>query len=659
MNYTNESISQLKGADRVRMRPAVIFGSDGVEGVQHSYFEIISNAIDEARAGYGDVVEVTRHADHSITVVDHGRGIPVDYNKVEEKYNWELLFTELYAGGKYMNDNYKFSLGLNGLGLCATQYASEYMDVLVQRDGHQYLLHFEKGEMTEGGFAKKKLPEGGSVYLGTGTGTVIKWRPDLEVFKTIDISLDYFKETLHRQAIVNPRLRFVLTDEASGEIFTYWYSKGIRDYVDETVPVNDRLSDIVYFESEGRGRDREDLDDYEVKLNVAFVFANSESYADYYHNSSYLEHGGSPDKAVRYAFTFAVDKLLKDLGKYTKNEKKIGFSDVQDSLSIVISSFSTQTSYENQTKKAINNKYIYEFIVDELKKKLEIFFVENREQAERLANQVLVNKRSREKAESTRLNLKKTLSQKIDLTNRIKKFVDCRTKDRDRKELYILEGDSALGSCKLARDSEFQALMPVRGKILNCLKADYDKIFKNEIIVDLLKVMGCGVEIASKHNKEIDSFDLAALRWNKVIICTDADVDGYQIRALMLAMFYRLTPTLIEEGRIYIAESPLYEITDAKDQSYFAYNDAEKDEILKKLKGKVNIQRSKGLGENDPDMMWNTTMCPETRKLVKVCPADAEKTSRIFDVLLGEDIDARKRYIEEFGADFFESLDIS
>lgn len=651
MNYTNESISQLKGADRVRKRPAVIFGSDGIEGVEHSFFEILSNSIDEARAGYGKEIEIVRHADRSITVIDHGRGIPVDYNQRERRYNWELLFTELYAGGKYENETYKFSLGLNGLGLCATQYASEYMNVRIVRDGYVYELHFQKGEIVPGSFVKTPGDE--------PTGTRITWRADLEVFKSIDVSLEYFKDTVHRQAIVNPGIHFVLRDEESGSAFEYFYAKGIRDFLSDVVAEEERIGDIVYFESDGKGRDRADLEEYEVKIHVAFVFSNEKNIFDYYHNSSYLEHGGSPDKAVRNAFTYELERLLRDTGKYVKNEKKINFSDIEDSLSIVISSFSTQTSYENQTKKAINNKFVYDFILDELKKKLEVYFIENRDFAERIANQVLVNKRSREKAESTRLNLKKTLSQKIDVTNRIKKFVDCRSKDKNTKELYILEGDSALGSCKLARNAEFQALMPVRGKILNCLKADYDKIFKNEIIMDLLKVIGAGVEIKTKHNTELDSFNMAALRWSKIIICTDADVDGFQIRALILAMFYRLCPTLIDEGKVFIAETPLYEILDSKQKSYFAFNEREKAELLSKTKGKVTIQRSKGLGENDPDMMWETTMCPDTRRLIKVCAADVERTEHIFRVLLGDELAARKRYIEEYGAEYLEKIDVS
>jgi DNA gyrase subunit B len=274
-------------------------------------------------------------------------------------------------------------------------------------------------------------------------------------------------------------------------------------------------------------------------------------------------------------------------------------------------------------------------------------------------DQVLINKRSREKAEITRLNLKKTLSSKIDVTNRVKKFVDCRTKDTSRREVYILEGDSALGSCKLARDSEFQALMPIRGKILNCLKADYEKIFQSDIIIDLIKVLGCGVEIKSRHNKDLDTFNYESLKWDKVIICTDADVDGFHIRTMVLTMIYRLIPTLIERGDVYIAESPLFEITTSDGKTVFAYNEKEKNDIVKKLNKKHTIQRSKGLGENDPDMMWLTTMNPESRRLIRVQPDDVFETQKMFEVLLGDDLDGRKEFIEDNGEAYLELLDLS
>ncbi len=651
--YDNESISSLKGADRVRKRPGVIFGSDGIEGCQHSAFEILSNAIDEARSGYGKKIILTQYADGAIEVQDFGRGCPVDYNPKEERFNWELVFCELYAGGKYdAEGDYEYSLGLNGLGSCATQYSSEYMDVQILRDGFQYDLHFEKGENIGG---LKKTPG-----AGKKTGTRIRWKPDLEVFTDINIPADYFQDVLKRQAVVNPGIQFLLrVQEGKGfQETTYYYENGIRDYVEELAG-GQALTPVQFWTAERTGRDRADKADYRVKLGVALCFSNKLSLTEYYHNSSHLEHGGSPEKAVKAALVYQIDAWLKAAGKYLKNEGKISYQDVEDCLVLVSSSFSTQTSYENQTKKSITNKFIQECMTEFLKHQLEVYFIENPDDVARIAEQVLINKRSRENAEKTRLNLKKKLAGTLDMSNRVQKFVDCRSRDTSRRELYIVEGDSALGSCKLGRDSEFQAIMPVRGKILNCLKADYNRIFKSDIIVDVMKVLGCGVEVESRSNKDLNSFDLSGLRWNKVVICTDADVDGFQIRTLILTMLYRLTPTLIREGYVYIAESPLYEIT-TRDDTYFAYSDAEKTRLCKELEGqKYSLQRSKGLGENEPDMMWLTTMNPETRRLIKVMPDDVEETARMFDLLLGDNLSGRKEYIAEFGSQYLEMADIS
>ncbi len=651
--YGNESISSLKGADRVRLRPGVIFGSDGIEGCQHSFFEILSNSIDEAREGFGDKIEVIRHADRSITVRDYGRGIPVDFNTKENRYNWELVFCELYAGGKYQNnsgENYEFSLGLNGLGSCATQYSSEYMDVTVFRDGYRYDLHFKKGENV-GGLTKEK-------FKYQSTGTIQRWKPDLEVFTETNIPLEYFTNVLKKQAVVNAGLRFILTDEATGETYEFCYENGIVDYIAE-VSGEKGFTGTQFFESSAKGRDRDDKPEYRVKMQVAFCFNNEINLLEYYHNSSFLEYGGSPDRAVKAAFVNEIDKCIRSKGKYNKDEAKITFADIQDSLVLVTNSFSTITSYENQTKKSITNRFIQEAMTDFLKQQLEIYLIENKLDSDKIVEQILVNKRSRETAERTRINIKKKLGGTIDMANRVKKFVDCRTKDVNKREIYIVEGDSALGSCKMGRDADFQAIMPVRGKILNCLKAEYDSIFKNEIIVDLLKVLGCGVEIKSKHNKDLNTFDLSNLRWHKIIICTDADVDGFQIRTLILAMLYRLVPTLIQEGKVFIAESPLFEIT-SKGKTYFAYTEKEKAQILSKLgDNKYTIQRSKGLGENEPEMMWLTTMNPETRRLINVVPDDIEKTEQMFDLLLGDNLQGRKSYIEEHGTLYMDMIDVS
>ena len=654
--YGNDSISALKGADRVRKRPAVIFGSDGLDGCEHAVFEILSNAIDEAREGHGDLVIVTRYEDHSIEVEDFGRGCPVDWNEKEGRYNWELVFCELYAGGKYDNNaggDYEFSLGLNGLGACATQYASRYFDAVIRRDGFKYTLHFERGEIV--GQLKKEPAD------RKKTGSTFRWLPDLDVFTDINIPKEYYEDTLKRQAVVNAGVTFRFRNEtAPGKFETtdFYYENGILDYVRELTE-DQALTMPQFWEAERKGRDREDKPEYKVKISAAMCFSNKINRLEFYHNSSWLEYGGAPEKAAKNAFVYAIDAYLKSTNKYTKSESKITFQDVADCLVLVTNCFSTQTSYENQTKKAITNKFVQDAMTEFFRERLHVYFIENKQEADRIADQVLINKRSRESAEKQRLNIKKKLTGNLDISNRVQKFVDCRTKDVARREIYIVEGDSALGSVKLSRDAEFQGVMPVRGKILNCLKADYERIFKSDIITDLIRVLGCGVEVQTKKAKDLTSYDLANLRWNKVIICTDADVDGYQIRTLILTMIYRLCPTLIEEGYVYIAESPLYEIN-CKDKTWFAYTEQEKGEILKNLEGKkVSINRSKGLGENDPEMMWMTTMNPETRRLIKVMPEDMALTQQVFDLLLGDNLQGRKDHIAENGYKYLDQLDVS
>lgn len=653
--YNNNSIKKLEGADRVRLRPGVIFGSDGLDGCEHAVFEIISNSIDEARMGFGNRITVTRFLDRSIEVQDHGRGMPVDYNEKEGCYNWQLLFCEMYAGGKYDADggSYEFSLGLNGLGLCATQYASEYMDAEIHNGGYCYTLHFEKGNPVGD---MKKEP-----YTKKDTGTRIRWRPDLAVFTDISIPLSYYQDILKRQAVVNSGIHFILKDQISPsqfETYEYYYENGLVDYVTE-IAAGTEMSSIRFWQTEKTGRDRADKKDYRVKINAALCFSNKICRKEYYHNSSYLEYGGAPEKAVRSAFVSQIDAYLKQQGKYTKQDSKISFQDIEDCLILVVSSFSTQTSYENQTKKSITNRFIQEAMTDFFKHQLEIYFIENKAEADRITDQVLINMRSRVKAENTRISMKKTLASGKDMLNRVEKFVDCRSRDVDEREIFIVEGDSALGACKQARDSAFQAVIPVRGKILNCLKSEYDKIFKNDIITDLIKVLGCGVEVKSK-NKELYSFQLENLRWSKVIICTDADVDGFQIRTLILTMFYRLMPSLIRAGKVYIAESPLYEIT-SRGQTWFAYTEKEKADALAEIgSAKYTIQRSKGLGENDADMMWLTTMNPETRRLIRVeADRDDMAVSDKFDLLLGDNLQGRKEYIADNGHLYLDLADIS
>ena len=657
--YGNESISSLKGADRVRKRPGVIFGSDGLDGCEHAVFEILSNSIDEAREGHGTAITVTRFLDHSVEVEDMGRGCPVDWNEKEQRWNWELVFCELYAGGKYDNtsgDNYEYSLGLNGLGSCATQYSSRYMDVTVWRDGFEYSLHFERGEIV-GQLGKEPLPKNKAKKTGTRT----RWLPDLDVFTDIAIPAEYFADVMKRQAVVNAGITFQFRNETAAGQFEeteFLYENGIVDYVTELAGEGS-LTTPVFWQAEKKGKDRPDKPEYKVKLSAACCFSNKVNVIEHYHNSSWLEHGGSPEKAAKSAFVSAIDAYLRQQNKYQKNESRITWADVEDCIVLVSNNFSTQTSYENQTKKAITNKFVQEAMTEFLRANLEIYFIENHFDAEKIAEQVLINKRSRESAEKARLNIKNKLSANISIADRVQKFVDCRSRDVAKREIYIVEGDSALGSVKLSRDAEYQGIMPIRGKILNCLKADYARIFKSDIIMDLIRVLGCGVEVQGRHVKNMAAFDLANFRWNKVVICTDGDVDGFQIRTLVLTMLYRLTPTLIKEGYVYIAETPLFEIN-CGDKTWFAYSDAEKNVILKELEGrKVKVDRSKGLGENDPDMMWLTTMNPETRRLIRVMPEDVERTARVFDLLLGDNLQGRKDHIAENGYKYLDMADIS
>ncbi|MBQ4557160.1 MAG: DNA topoisomerase [Clostridia bacterium] len=658
--YNNQSISMLKGADRVRKRPAVIFGSDGLEGCEHSFFEILSNSVDEAKEGHGSEIIITVWRDHTIEVEDFGRGVPLGYNEKEKRFNWELVFCELYAGGKYSNNDdnsaYSYSLGLNGLGACATQYSSEFMEVASYDGTEVHTISFKKGSPSS------KLKSRPIEKREKKHGTIIRWRPDLEVFTDIAIPYDSFRGVLQQQSVANAGLKFILkTENEDGKFDTeeFVYENGISDYIRELAGET-ALTEPTRWHLETSGRDREDKEDYKLEADIVFCLSKTASRLEYYHNSSFLEHGGSPDKAVRLGFVYALDKYLKANGHYKKNESKIGFADIEDSLILIINSMSTQVSYENQTKKAITNVFIKDALTEFIKHNLEVYFAEHPADAEVFAKQVMTNKRARESAEQTRSDIKKKLQATTDFSNRVEKFVGCRSKDPAVRELYIVEGDSAMSSCKQARNAEFQAIIPVRGKTLNCLKASTKRIFESEIITDLLRVIGCGVEFKGKERGDLAMFNYDALRWNKIIICTDADEDGFQIRTLLLTLFYQLLPTLIEKGKVFIAESPLFEIT-TKNDTYFAYNEFEKADILAKLdaeKIKYKLQRSKGLGENEAEMMSKTTMNPETRRLISVTATDAAATDDMFELMLGDNVARRRQYIADNGAKYIAMADV-
>ncbi len=667
--YGNSDIVTLKGAARVREKPEVFFGSNSLDGCVHAFFEILSNSVDEAKAGYGKVINVTAYSDRSIEVEDFGRGVPVGYNEREGRYNWELIFCELFAGGKYsgnkQSSNYDYSLGTNGLGACATQYASEFMSVRSYSAGVLSEIDFKLGEpVTE---LRETVLEKGK----TRTGTVIHWKPDNTVFTSIRIPKERYLKILKRQAIVNSGVKFNFRWQEDDDSFTpseFYYERGIVDYVIESAD-GTNTTEPVYWEEEVVGSDEREVDssegnaksvsqEYKLKMTVSFCISPSIGMRECYHNSSYLENGGSPVDAIHTAFFAVIDKYCKEKGKYNKNESSPKYEDIDDCLVIVTNCFSDLVSYANQTKMAISDKYIKDEMIAFFKKNLDVYFTENPKEAEKIADQVIINKRSREQAAVVRLGAKKNLTAKIDIANRVEKFVGCRSKDPDKRELYIVEGDSAMTSVKLARNSEFQAIMPVRGKTLNCLKSTYDKIFKSDIITDLIRVIGCGVEYDKKMKADIPRFSPELFKWNKIVICTDADEDGFQIRTLILTLIYRLLPSLISMGKIYIAESPLFEIT-VKDKTYYAYDERDKVRILNEIgNAKYTLQRSKGLGENTPEMMDVTTMNPATRRLIRVAEADAAETAEIFDTLLGDNIAARKQYIAENGSKYLYEADI-
>lgn len=656
--YNNESIRKLSDRDAIRKKPGVNLGSNDVHGCEHAFFEILSNSLDEYKSGYGDYINVTRKLNGVLEVQDFGRGCPVDFNKIEQVYNWELIFCTLYAGGKCDDDNeiYEDQLGTNGLGTASAQLSSEFFDVEIIRDGYQYNLHFEKGINIDG-LKKKKLKKDSSIK----TGTKQTWKPDLEVFTDIDISIDFFKHICKQQAIINNGVHILFHDEETNFTEDYFYPDGILGYVRE---LNDNTGIIepVCFNSSGRGQDTAQRAEYDVKFEMSFCFNNNVNKIEYYHNSSFLEYGGSPDKALKKAFTEIMDKQIALKGKYNKSERKVKFEDIQDSLICICNSFSSSTSYENQTKKSINNKFIQTFMIEKIKENLEIWFLENKIEGDKVIEQILANKRSSESAERQRVTAKKKLMSKMDMNNRVKKLTPCRSTDNTKTELFIVEGDSAGGSGKQGRNSEFQAIMPIRGKILNCIKSDINKIYKSDIIMDLIRVIGCGIELHGKRSKS--TFNLDNLRYDKIIIMTDADIDGDQIKCLVLTMLYKLCPTLITTGHVYIVKTPLFEITiyekNGDEKTIFTYNDAEQQKMLKKLKNKkIRVQRSKGLGENSPEMMWESTMNPETRHLIRVKEEDAKAMEECFELFLGSNIQERKKYIENFGYLYINDLDLN
>lgn len=647
-NYGNNSIRSWSDLQAIRNRPANTLGSDDITGAKHVLLELTGNSLDEAKGGFGDTVVITKYKDLSLSVEDKGRGVPMQFNDVENEWNYYLVFGRLHSGGKYEKedgDAYADAVGLSGLGAAAAQLSSEYFYVRSRRDGYCYEIETKDGEFVN------ELKETKEDY--DSTGTFIKWRSSLDVFTDIDIPIEDIKEYAEEQSIVNKGIKMIVVDEANNEVFEYFYENGIIEYMNNYVE-KDAFTDIQYWESKARGKDHENRKEYSSKYQIAFCFSNQKPMLKAYHNSSYLKHGGVTHDAVKTAFTYTIDKLIKTQGKYNKNEKKITFADIEDSIAVIVNTYSTHTSYENQTKFAINNKFIKEYLTEFLKDKLEVYFIENPIEADKVVNQVLVNSRARQKAEKTRTTAIKQLSQEVkDSRSRPEKFLPCRSKNKDEVELILIEGDSAMNSVKNSRNSKIQCVYPLKGKSLNVLKANLDKIIKNNEIIDVFQILNCGMEYNGKAIKGIKKFNIDDLKVNKIIVFSDEDEDGMHIRSLLIAIFYILAPKIIENGHLHVLESPLYKIEN-KNNLHLVYSEKEKNELVKTLSGKTNVQRFKGLGGLNASMLSKTAMHPENRRLTQITMDDAKRAKEVIEMFMDEDVEDRKAFIQEHGDKYFD-----
>ena len=636
-NYNNESIRKLTDLEAVRTRVSVYAGSADKEGAFTTVKEIISNSIDEFKEGYGDMIDIVYHEDGSITVRDSGRGIPMDWNEGEKEYNYKLLLFTLNAGGKYDSSSYGYSIGLNGIGSSLATMSSEFADIESIRDGNIYSISSRKGA-PEGELQieknKDRLP----------SGTKVRWKPDTDVFDEINFPDKWFLEYIKRQAIVNKGLKISFTNK-EGEVFKEYYEDGIRDYIKE-ISDDKNFTPEEYFETDDIwGSDRSDREDYKSKFEVAYTFNNDNYAMESYHNSSYLSEGGSPHDAVKSAFVHTIDRLIKKLNKYNKNEKKISFTDIEESLIIITNTYSTETQYKNQTKLAISNKFIRDKLNELLRSNLQVFFVENPLEAEKVADQVLANKRSREKAERTRIDIRKKLSKKTNtITNKVDGYYPPKSKNKEERILAICEGKSALSSMLDGRDVNTYGIYPIRGKTLNTYKASDKQITNNELITDLYSILGCGMELSGKKGTKSNNFDIDNLNFGKIAIFADADEDGIgSILPLLLVMFERLSPELLKKGKIYYGQTPKYEVK-TLDEEYYAFNDKEFEEIKKEVcNQKYEVSFVKGLGELNQQGIARC-MRPEADNLLKIT-VEEDSSVDILKMFMGKDVGKRREII--------------
>lgn len=656
----DRDLDELKGSQSIRIRPSVVLGSDGIRGVQQTLFEIVTNAIDRWKDGYGDKVEIIRHKDNSYTIKDFADGLPCLWNEKSQAFNWDLALCTLNSGDNYKQSNsLTGKLGNFGLGLTSSQFSSEYMNVIIRKEKVKYTLKFKEGRVVNketGEFIKEDdnrhctKEENELVLLqevnNDGyTGTEINYKPDLRVFTDINIDTNWIQTKLKRQAMINNGISLEFTDELNDLKITYEYDNK-TEYIKDLINDN-YISDFISFNGEGEGKDRKDLPTYLMDYSLDLVFNNDNSIQEYYHNSSELTelNNNVTTSAFIKSITKAIHNYITE-NKLYKAKEKIKYSDIEDSIDFILCTRSTRTSYANQTKLSIDNEFIKNFISKDIEDKLYLYLNENKFDSERIINQLLINMRANNNAEKTKANLRKKLEGKDNkkFGEKPKGLLDCKFHD-DKSELFIAEGESSKGSIGNARDGKYQAIFPIRGKMLNCLKATPDKIANNEEILKLIETLGCGVDFKDKKYKDVSNFNINNLRYGKIILASDADEDGGNICSLVLTMIYKLMPELLLQGKVYIAQTPLYVIINKEtDERLYCINKEERDKIIPSL-NKYSVDRCKGLGQVNSDILYDTALNPESRRMLKVTVEDVEKMFNIFDIWMDDDVSKRREII--------------
>lgn len=621
-NYNAEQIHVLEGLEAVRKRPAMYIGSTSSRGLHHLVYEVVDNSIDEALAGYCSDIKVIIHKDNSITVIDNGRGIPVDMMKKEKKPAVEVIMTVLHAGGKFGDGGYKVSGGLHGVGVTCVNALSEHMEVEVRRGGKCYGIEFAKGKTS------KKLYEKGDCET---TGTTVHFKPDATIFTETEYSYDTLRLRIRELAFLNKGITISLTDErAEDKSETFHFAGGIIEYVEFMDKDKDKINPKpIYLEGEKNA----------VIVEVAMQYCDtySENIFTYVNNIN-TEEGGTHLSGFRKALTRTINAYARKTNMLKENEDALSGDDVREGLTAVLSLKVQNPQFESQTKIKLGNSEVMPIVDNLVGDTLAEFMEENPQVAKKLVEKAIIAARARLAARKAReLTRRKNA---MDLGGLPGKLADCKSRNVEDTEIYLVEGDSAGGSAKQGRNSDFQAILPLRGKILNVEKARLDKVLSSEEIRNMITAFGCGIG---------DDFNLEKARYGKIIIMTDADVDGAHIRTLLLTFFYRYMQPLIKEGHVFIAQPPLYFIRKNQKQHYYAYSDEELQQILDEVGRDTNpyVQRYKGLGEMNPGQLWETTMDPAARTILQVHLEDAAEADRIFSILMGDKVEPRRQFIED------------